>query len=43
MRRKLDPKLLSSGTKVRGKEHHQITAYRCSACGYIEFYADPAA
>ncbi|HEX4667630.1 MAG TPA: PF20097 family protein [Chthoniobacterales bacterium] len=29
------------GTKVRSKEHHQLSAYRCRDCGYVEFYALP--
>ena len=36
-------KSLWFGTKVRSKEHYQINAFRCSACGYIEFYAGSAA
>lgn len=28
-----------TGVKTRGKERIPITAYRCEACGYLEFYA----
>ena len=27
------------GTKVKSKEHWQISAYRCPKDGYLEFYA----
>ena len=29
------------GLKWRGKTQYEITAYRCSACGYLEHYANP--
>ena len=27
--------------KWRGKAKHEITAYRCTKCGYLECYANP--
>jgi hypothetical protein len=32
-------KSLWFGTKVRSKDHFQITSYRCQSCGYLELYA----
>jgi predicted nucleic-acid-binding Zn-ribbon protein len=28
-----------TGLKLKGKEKHMITTYRCSRCGYLESYA----
>lgn len=33
-----EPSLLF-GTRVRGKQHITVTAYRCDRCGYLESYA----
>jgi hypothetical protein len=30
------------GQRMRRSEQVPITAYRCSACGYVEIYAKPA-
>jgi predicted nucleic-acid-binding Zn-ribbon protein len=27
------------GLKIEDREQHEVTAYRCVRCGYIEFYA----
>ena len=29
------------GVKLRGRRQFEITAYRCTACGYLESYAGP--
>jgi uncharacterized protein DUF6487 len=29
--------------KARGRTRHEITAYRCRSCGYLECYANPKA
>ena len=29
------------GLKVKGKEKHDILAYRCDRCGLMKFYAGP--
>lgn len=31
-----------NGIKTAPKEELPLHAYRCSACGYVEFYARPA-
>lgn len=28
-----------TGIKFQGKKQHQITVYRCEACGFLESYA----
>jgi len=28
-----------TGTKIRGKEQHEIQTFRCAKCGYLESYA----
>jgi predicted nucleic-acid-binding Zn-ribbon protein len=28
-----------TGIKIRGKRRIEITAYRCTNCGFLEFYA----
>ena len=30
------------GTSLRGRQRHQITAFRCRSCGYLELYANKA-
>jgi hypothetical protein len=30
-----------AGVKTRGKERHHVAAFRCTRCGYLEFYAVP--
>jgi len=27
------------GLKLRGRERHPVTTYRCTTCGYLESYA----
>ena len=31
-----------TGVKLRGRERHPVTTFRCTACGYLESYAGPA-
>jgi len=28
-----------TGLKLRGRERHPVTTYRCTACGFLESYA----
>ena len=28
-----------TGLRLRGKKLHPVSAYRCSSCGYLEFFA----
>ncbi len=28
-----------TGVRMKGRERHPITTYRCSGCGYLEAYA----
>jgi predicted nucleic-acid-binding Zn-ribbon protein len=31
----------TGSVKMKGKRKLHITAYRCTSCGYLEFYANP--
>ena len=32
-------KSMWTGLKIRGKDKHDVTTYRCRRCGYLESYA----
>jgi hypothetical protein len=31
-----------TGVKLRGKQKHEVTVYRCPRCGLMKLYARPA-
>jgi len=36
-----EPRRFFGGIKYRARDLLPLTAYRCTACGYVEFYAVP--
>ncbi len=31
-----------TGVKLKGRERHMVTTFRCTTCGYLESYASQA-